>query len=120
MRIPAPVSGRSEGTIRYYELTLQQGSREFRPGITTPTLGINGDYLGPTLMMNRSEQVEIAVQNQLSEATSLHWHGFHIPASEDGGPRQQIEPGASWNPGFKVMQNGGTYWYHSHVITQRG
>lgn len=120
LRIPALDAGTLQAQARRYELTLQHASREFLPGRSTETLGINGDYLGPTLLMRKDEQVALAVHNQLNEPSSLHWHGFHVPASEDGGPNQQIEPGATWNPSFKVMQNGGTFWYHSHVIHQAG
>ncbi len=105
--------------LRHYRLT-QPGRREFLPGLTTATLGVNGDYLGPTLLMQRDEQVRLAVENRLGEPTSLHWHGFHVPANQDGGPNQQIEAGDTWNPGFRVMQNGGTFWYHSHVMHKAG
>jgi FtsP/CotA-like multicopper oxidase with cupredoxin domain len=120
LQIPPLEAGMLQAQGRHYKLTLQHGSREFLPDRRTQTLGINGDYLGPTLLMRKDEQVALDVHNQLSEPSSLHWHGFHVPASEDGGPNQQIEPGATWNPSFKVMQNGGTFWYHSHVIHKAG
>ncbi|MCB1671113.1 MAG: multicopper oxidase domain-containing protein [Gammaproteobacteria bacterium] len=120
LQIPPLDSGNLADATRHYQLALQRGSREFLPGIRTATLGINGDYLGPTLLMQRGEQVAVAVHNQLDEASSLHWHGFHVPAREDGGPNQQIESGATWNPSFRVMQNGGTFWYHSHVLHRAG
>ncbi|MDX1269828.1 MAG: multicopper oxidase domain-containing protein, partial [Oceanisphaera sp.] len=120
LKIPPLEAGSVSDAARHYTLTLQRGSSVFLPGTATSTLGINGDYLGPTLLMRRDEQVALAVHNGLDEPSSLHWHGFHVPASEDGGPNQQIEPGATWNPAFKVMQNGGTFWYHSHVIHKAG
>lgn len=121
LQIPPLDTGTLDDTgLRHYLLTLQPGRREFLPGLTTETLGVNGDYLGPTLLMQRDEQVRLAVENRLGEPTSLHWHGFHVPATEDGGPNQQIEAGDTWNPGFRVMQNGGTFWYHSHVMHKAG
>ena len=120
LNIPPLEQGSLTGGFRHFELTLQRSSNVFLPDIPTETFGINGDYLGPTLLMRRDEQVAMAVHNRLQEPSSLHWHGFHVPASEDGGPNQQIEHGDTWNPAFKVMQKGGTYWYHSHVLHRAG
>ena len=120
LTIPPLEAGSSLDGVRHYDLTLQRGSRTFLPGMTTETFGINGDYLGPTILMHRNEQVAMSVHNQLQEPSSLHWHGFHVPASEDGGPHQQIEHGETWSPSFRVMQNGGTFWYHSHVFHKAG
>ena len=36
---------------------LQRGNHSFLPGLTTETLGINGNYLGPTLRFKRNERV---------------------------------------------------------------
>jgi len=120
LRIPPLETGTVSEDVRHYDLTLRKSSSMFLPGISTETFGINGDYLGPTLLMHRDEQVTMSVHNRLEEPTSLHWHGFHVPASEDGGPHQQFEHGETWNAGFKIMQNGGTFWYHSHVIHKAG
>jgi len=120
LAIPPLETGRLESGVRHYALQVQSGNRQFLPNTSTDTLGINGDYLGPTLLLHRDEQVAFTVNNQLDEATSLHWHGFHLPASEDGGPHQQIGPGQTWSPSFRVMQNGGTFWYHSHVLHNAG
>lgn len=120
LNIPPLETGSVVADVRHYDLTLQRSTSMLLPDVTTDTFGINGNYLGPTLFMRRNEQVAMAVHNRLQEPSSLHWHGFHLPASEDGGPHQQIEHGESWNPAFKVMQNGGTFWYHSHVMHKAG
>lgn len=120
LSIPTLYAGSNKAGSKKYELTLQKGLTQFFPNKNTETFGINGNFLGPTLFMNRDDQVSFSISNQLGEPTSLHWHGFHVPASEDGGPNQQIEPGDNWNPSFTVMQNGGTYWYHSHVLHNTG
>ena len=58
---------------------------------------------------------KINVKNNLSDQTTVHWHGFHIPAVMDGGPHQIIDAGATWSPNFKIKNNAGTYWYHPHL-----
>ncbi|WP_067841919.1 multicopper oxidase family protein [Nocardia lijiangensis] len=102
-----------DGT-RLFELDMRAGSREFRPGQVTETWGFNGDYLGPTLRARRGEQVRVRVRNNLPEASTVHWHGMHLPAAMDGGPHQMVEAGATWTPEWTVDQPGATLWYHPH------
>jgi FtsP/CotA-like multicopper oxidase with cupredoxin domain len=116
LNLPALDSGTVIEGERHFRLNLQQGTSSFLPGLTTPTLGINGNYLGPTLRFRRNESVSLQIQNVIGEPTTLHWHGFHIPASQDGGPHQQIANNENWNSRFRIQQVAGTYWYHSHVL----
>jgi len=98
-----------------FSLTLQQGSVQFYDGQTTSTMGVNGNILGPTLIMQKGDFVNIDVLNQLDETTTIHWHGMHVSASNDGGPHTTIAPSANWNPSFMVMDRAATYWYHPHL-----
>lgn len=120
LSIPSLEEGELIDGVRHFQLRLQQGSSSFFPGTTTDTLGINGDYLGPCLHLHRNEEVSIHVENRIGEPTTLHWHGFHVPVSEDGGPHQEIANGSSWNPQFTVMQFAGSFWYHSHMLDKTG
>ena len=107
--IPGTLSGTN------FDLTLQNGTFQFYNGINTTTMGVNGDVLGPTLIMNKGDEVEITVTNQLNDTTTIHWHGMHVSADNDGGPHTYILPGDSWSPSFTVMDKAGTYWYHPHL-----
>ena len=98
-----------------FELNLQNGSRTFFPGSTTTTMGVNGDLLGPTLILNAGEVVTMNVHNNLGEETTIHWHGMHVSAANDGGPHTVIEPGTTWSPQFEVLDKASTYWYHPHL-----
>lgn len=100
--------------VRVFELTAQEGSMDFLPGDRTPTWGFSQDYLGPTIVASRSEQVEVDVKNDLEEITTVHWHGMRLPARMDGGPHQTIEPGATWSPSWHIDQPAATLWYHPH------
>ena len=108
-----------DGTVNF-DLTMQAGERNFIDDRMTPTLGINGDYLGPTIRFNRHDNVRLNVFNNLAEASTLHWHGVHLPAEMDGGPHQVIEPGRSWSPEFRIRQPAATLWYHSHMLHETG
>ncbi|MCY1126163.1 multicopper oxidase domain-containing protein [Frigidibacter sp. RF13] len=107
-----------EGTVTAgalsFDLGLQSGEMEFLAGRATPTIGINGPYLGPILRARAGEALSLRVRNGLEEASSLHWHGLHLPAAMDGGPHQPIAPGASWTAEFPLKQKAGTFWFHSH------
>jgi blue copper oxidase len=99
---------------KVFDLRLQAGTSQLLPGKTTPTWGVNGAYLGPTLHASRGDKVRINVTNALPEATTIHWHGMHLPARDDGGPHQTIAPGATWSPSWTIDQPAATLWYHPH------
>src|SRR3546814_2014591 len=92
LKIPPLLIGKRVAGSCQFDLTLQSGLSRFFEDRETPTIGINGAYLGPTLEMAAGETVRINVTNRLTEPATLHWHGFHLPASADGGPHQPIEP----------------------------
>ncbi len=121
---PLPIPPLDQGQLtdrsRAFDLTLRRGNRRFLPETETETLGINGDYLGPTLRFRRLEDVALTVHNHCGEDSTLHWHGFHLPAAEDGGPHQTVADGASWTARYPIVQFPGTYWYHSHMLHSSG
>ncbi|WP_051178561.1 multicopper oxidase family protein [Nocardia concava] len=100
--------------VRHFTLTAQAGHTEILPGTSTPTWGFNGSILGPTLRARRGETVSVTVTNTLPEATSVHWHGMHVPAACDGGPHQMLAPAATWTPQWRIDQPAATLWYHPH------
>ncbi|MBL0318107.1 MAG: copper resistance system multicopper oxidase [Alphaproteobacteria bacterium] len=82
---------------------------------------VNGALPGPTLHFTEGEAVTVMVTNHLDETTSIHWHGFLIPATMDGVPGMNgfmgISPGETFTYHFHVRQSG-TYWYHAHSSSQ--
>jgi blue copper oxidase len=99
---------------RVFDLRAQEGQTDLGQGGPTRTWGFNGDHLGPTLRAKRGERVLVNVVNGLAEPTSVHWHGMHLPARMDGGPHQEVRPGATWSPTWTVDQPAATLWYHPH------
>jgi FtsP/CotA-like multicopper oxidase with cupredoxin domain len=115
LRIPAVLEPDTDAQGRkVFDLDLQQGTSELVPGMTTETWGANGSYLGPTLRASRGDEVVVNVHNDLSEATTIHWHGMHLPADADGNPHQPIEPGDTWSPSWRIDQPAATLFYHPH------
>jgi len=83
---------------------------------TREGIGYNGASPGPTLRFKEGEDVTINVTNNLSESTSIHWHGLILPFKQDGVPGisyEGIAPGETFTYNFPIIQSG-TYWFHSH------
>ncbi len=108
------------GQSAQFLLHVQQGTKSFFPGLDTRTYGYNGNFLGPTIRARNNQRFKVQVDNDLKEETTLHWHGVHLPAKWDGGPRQPIAAGASWFPDFTIKQEAATLWYHAHAMGSTG
>lgn len=115
LAIPPLAGSTVEGGVRTFDLAAQRGSTDFagQDG-PTETWGFNGAFLGPTLRAQRGEKIAVDVENDLTEPTSVHWHGMHLPAKMDGGPHQMIDPGQTWKPHWTIDQPAATLWYHPH------
>lgn len=100
-----------------FTLNMHQDSVQFfSTGSISHTYAFNQyHYLGPTLIFNKGNNVNITVNNQIGDTTTVHWHGLHVAPINDGGTHTPILPNASWNPQFLVMDNAATYWYHPHT-----
>ncbi|MEM7038798.1 MAG: multicopper oxidase domain-containing protein, partial [Bacteroidota bacterium] len=98
-----------------YNLELAPGKMAWLPGDSTITHGINQDYLGPTLIMNKGDNITLNVTNSIVDTTTMHWHGMHVAPSDDGGPHTTIVPGDTWSPDFEVLDEATTFWYHPHL-----
>lgn len=96
-------------------LLLQNGTVQFFPGQITNTMGANGNLLGPTIILNRYQQVTMNVTNMLGEPSTLHWHGMHVAPENDGGPHVVIQNNTTWSPSFQVLDWASTPWYHPHL-----
>ncbi|TDY02877.1 copper resistance system multicopper oxidase [Thiohalophilus thiocyanatoxydans] len=103
------------GNTDIFDLTIDHtpmkiGSREANP------ITINGSVPGPLIRMQEGREVMLRVTNNLSESTSIHWHGILLPENMDGVPGVSfpgIKPGETFVYRYPVKQSG-TYWYHSH------
>ncbi len=107
--IPDTLSGTN------FNLVLKDTFAQLRAGNQTITAGVNGAFWGPTLFINKGDEVHMNVYNKTNDSTTIHWHGFHLPAVMDGGPHQVIPPGTLWQPFWKITNQAATYWYHPHL-----
>ena len=118
--IPNLLTGKEIDGQKVYDLTMSRGAMVFVPGKKTVTWGYNGNILGPTMLMNKGDDVAINVTNQLGEPSTTHWHGLHLPAAMDGTPYQRIENGDTWQARFNIRNEVATFWYHPHQLHKTG
>ncbi len=104
-------------TLSGAEIALSVGHTSFQTaGRSGHAVTINGTLPAPIIRFKEGQNVRLAVTNQLSEDTSIHWHGLLLPFQMDGVPGISfpgIKPGQTFIYEFPVRQ-AGTYWYHSH------
>jgi FtsP/CotA-like multicopper oxidase with cupredoxin domain len=76
----------------------------------------NRQVPGPRIRVTQGDRVRFNVTNRLPEPTSVHWHGMILPNAMDGPAditQKPIEPGQTFTYEF-IVQQAGTYFYHSH------
>lgn len=81
---------------------------------------VSGSYLGPTIRLQRGQQVRIRFRNRLPDPSIVHWHGLDVPEAADGHPRLAVDGGSDYVYDFEVANRAGTYWYHPHPHMQTG
>ena len=96
-------------------LTAAPARLSMVPGKTTDGYAYNGTVPGPMLEVREGDRVIVHFKNELAEATTIHWHGLHIPATMDGSPYHPVAPGTTFDYVFTIPRgSAGTYWYHPH------
>ena len=118
--IPPLLEPQVVGEEKVFVLSAEPGKTIFLEGKPTNTAGYNGTYLGPTLRAHKGDNVRIVLTNNLSQPTTTHWHGMHLPAIMDGGPHQEIARGEGWEPHWTIENEAATLWYHPHALDHTG
>jgi FtsP/CotA-like multicopper oxidase with cupredoxin domain len=91
-------------------------SVEILPGRHTALLGYSGAFPGPLIRARRGDRLQVELENQLTEPTTLHWHGVRVPNAMDGVPdvtQGVVEPGGRFTYDF-IASDAGLFWYHPH------
>ena len=86
----------------------------------TAVWSYDGTVPGPQLRFRQGERLRIEVENQLPEATTVHWHGIRLPNAMDGVAGVTQPPIAAAGGRFTyefVLPDAGTYWYHPHFAS---
>jgi len=102
--------------VKVWNLTVDEVDWETFPGKTQKAFAYNKAVPGPIIRATEGDTVRINVKNNLTESTSIHWHGVLVPNNMDGVgflTQDPIRPGASYTYEFP-LRNPGTHMYHSH------
>lgn len=109
--VAAPVVG--EATKRF---TLTAGTRG-------DDWAFNGQVPGPELTATVGDVLEVTLRNRdIGRGVTLHWHGYDVPNGQDGVPgvtQAAVLPGQEFVYRFAADQ-AGTYWYHTHAVSDVG
>ena len=88
------------------------------PWPDTDAWTFNGSAPGPLLRVRQGETLRVAVQNELDDPTTVHWHGLRLPNAMDGVPHVTQPPiaprGGAFDYAF-ACPDAGTFWYHPHA-----
>lgn len=119
LRIPAvlePVD--ADATTDRYELRVHPADVEVVAGTGTPMWTYGGGFPGPTIRAVRDRRVLVEVANDLPTPITVHLHGGHVAAADDGHPNDLVLPGARKLYRYPNRQRPATLWYHDHVHHQ--
>jgi suppressor of ftsI len=81
-------------------------------------LNYDGSFPGPTLVICAGDTLHVHLQNDTTEPTNLHTHGFHVsPEANHDNVFLKIEPHQSFDYEYDIPGNmpAGSYWYHPHL-----
>jgi FtsP/CotA-like multicopper oxidase with cupredoxin domain len=102
------------------ELVAEQGTVTLASGREVSGYSLNGSSPGPLIEATQGDLVEVTVRNEsVTEGMTLHWHGIDVPNAEDGvaGVTQDAVAVGEEHTYRFVVDDPGTYWYHSHQVS---
>lgn len=116
------LTGEVKDGVREFHLTTGAIAWPITDSVNVAAYAYNGQVPGPLLRVTAGEKIRIILTNNLSEPTTIHWHGVDVPVEMDGVPgisQEPVQPGQSFTYEFTVPNTPGTFFYHSHVMPDR-
>ncbi|SFK73749.1 multicopper oxidase family protein [Lysobacter sp. cf310] len=106
-------------------LSARAASFPIFAGKPTPVWHYAGSVEGravanPLLRAAQGDRVEVALANELAEATTIHWHGLSIDEANDGSGLHPVAAGARRTYRYTIDNRAGLYWYHAHPHERTG
>jgi spore coat protein A len=143
LTIPTVVRPNSTNNRFHFEIVQFEKKLHSQLSGTTTLWGFNGEYPGPTFVVNRGESIYITWTNNLRDSQgnlrdthyfhvaecihgadywgqlprlSVHLHGGEVAAQFDGQPDLGFLPGESFTYFYPNEQPGTLLWYHDHAV----
>jgi FtsP/CotA-like multicopper oxidase with cupredoxin domain len=111
------------GVVRRYTLTARTATVTLSSGRRIEAWTFDGQVPGPPITAVVGDLIEVTLRNaDIAAGVTLHWHGYDVPIGEDGVPgltQEAVRPGQEFVYRFRADQ-AGTYWYHTHSMSNRG
>lgn len=116
-----PTTVLADGT-KVFDLEASIVEWEVEPGKVVEAWTYNGVVPAPQILLDRGDNVQVRVQNNLPMGTDVHWHGVRTPNDQDGvAPITQdlIKPGDNFTYEFTATEDAiGMYHAHNHAQVQ--
>jgi FtsP/CotA-like multicopper oxidase with cupredoxin domain len=129
----APSKEPDDGFIRLHEaadqdpdpkrvevsLVAKESSVEVIDGRPRRQQTYNGRLPGPLIRAKRGDTLKVNFRNELSNGTTIHWHGMRLPNGMDGVPgvtQDVVEPGEGFVYEYPLL-DASVFWYHPHFQT---
>lgn len=112
-----PWASSPNGVVREFTITAAPTTIELFPGQPMPVWAYEGQVPGPTLRVKLGETVRVLFRNNLSQPSTIHWHGVRVPNAMDGVPgvtQDPVAPGGTFLYEF-TPKDSGTFWFHPHI-----
>ena len=112
----APLEFTTEDGFKVFKITCTEGPWEVTPGQSVPAMMYNGMVPGPEIRVTEGDKVRVVCTNEMTQSTSIHFHGVRVPNSQDGVPyitQDPIRTGETFTYEF-TAKNPGSHMYHSH------
>lgn len=112
-----PEKAMANGIIRSFEITAKEAEWALFPPYKTRVWSYEGSVPAPVMRIKLGETIQLKLNNQLPQDTSVHWHGIRVPNAMDGVPgvtQPAIKSGESFVYEF-TPKDAGTFWFHPHV-----
>ena len=118
-----PATPAAGGVVRRYTLSAGTATITLSSGRKVAAWTFNGQVPGPPITANVGDLVEVRLRNtDIRSGVTLHWHGYDVPAGEDGVPgltQEAVLPGQEFVYRF-LADRPGTFWYHTHEVSDLG
>lgn len=105
-----------EDGVKEFRLSVDEVMWDYGDGDPIYSWGYNAQLPGPDMRVTEGDRVRVVVENNLPEATTVHWHGVDVEWEADGVPgltQDPIEPGEEYIYEFTAAP-AGTRIYHTH------
>ncbi len=120
----------SDGVVSHTAVLKESvGTAKIVPGLTTPILGYNGLFPGPTISIEQGEALTLRMENRLPFfhpqwghvlKTSTHLHGSASLPQYDGYANDLTGMNQHKTYHYPNFQPARTLWYHDHAVHNTG